>query len=180
MSTQAERQIAAIKRTNDLLNGRIDPSLSTEEQRTRRAQILEARSAYADDDDQEQPDQPRSPKVCPLSRAKLRTVIKAGLEHGFDNSLVCNDFLRHSVAVGCAELDLDESDPVFVKGIVSYFHGDDTSMADAGVIMNAMHTVLVSDKMREAQEHICIDGGHAPIADPENKFRVSFVVRCPA
>lgn len=180
MSTQADRQIAAIKRTNDLLNGLIDPSLSIEEQRTRRAQILEARAAYFGGDDQEQPDQPRPPKVCPLSRAKLRTVIKTGLEHGFNDSMVCNDFLRHSVGVGCAELELDESDPVFVKGTVSYFHGDNTSHADVGVIMNAMHTVLASDKMGEAQEHLCIDGGHAPIADPENKFRVSFVVRCPA
>ena len=183
MSTQAERQIAAIKRRNDLLKGWSDGSLSAEEQRTRRAQILVARSAYDSDDDQEQPVQPQPPKICPLSRSKLRKFIEAAVQKGFDETVLSNRHvstaLEVSVAVGCAELVFDESDPVFLTGSMRYEHGEATR-EQSEVILDRMASVLVSDHMGLAKGFIETIGAQADFAGPEKLFKVEFKVRCPA
>jgi hypothetical protein len=183
MSTQAERQVAAIKRQNDLLKGWSEPSLSAEEQRTRRAQILVARSAYASDDDQEQPVQPQPPKAYPLSRAKLRKVIEAAVQKGFDETVFSHRHIstafETSVAVGCAELVFDESDPVFLTGSMRYEHGEATRK-ESEVILDRMASVLVSDHMGPAKGFIEPIGAHADFAGPEKLFKVEFKVRCPA
>lgn len=179
MSTQAERQTASIKELNSLLRGDIDPSLTPIQQQARRRLVQQARAAFLGDDSE--PD-PQPPKVCPMSRADLRKVISAAVQNGFDETVAPYQHVSSAacgtLAVGCAELFFNESDPVFLMGTMTYRHGEATR-AESDAILNRMFSVLVSDHMGPAAEFVQTLGGHADYSS-EKFFRVDFQVRCPA
>lgn len=188
MSTQAERHTASIKEFNSLLMGEIDPALSPEQKHARRNLIQETRAEFFGDEREPAPNLP--PKVCPMSRSKLRKVIKAGLENVFDETFIPyrelansihagNAMIARNVAVGCAELYFDESDPVFLTGSMRYEHGEATR-EQSEAILDRMASVLVSDYMGPAKGFIEPIGAQSYFAGPEKLFKVEFKVRCPA
>lgn len=126
----------------------------------------------------------------PTDRAKLRRAIAASVTAVFDESIIPfsrrvevfdgSKVIHEQVAVGTAQVEFDESDPLILRGKLTYRHNNPTAREESDAILDALCSTVTIRRMGPVAAYIDAHDSHSDRAAGTPYFQCGFRINCHA
>lgn len=126
----------------------------------------------------------------PTDRTKLRKAIVASVAAVFDESIITfsrraetfggSKTIHDQVAVGTAQVEFDESDPLILRGKFTYHHNAMTLREESDAILGRLCSPLEIRRLGPVAVYISADNSHSDRAAGTPWFQCGFSIKCPA
>ena len=126
----------------------------------------------------------------PTDRAKLRKAILASAAAVFDESTITfsrradtwegSRLIHEQVAVGTAQVEFDESDPLILRGKFTYQHNAPTIREESDAVLDKLCSPLTIRRLGPVAVYISADDSHSDRAAGTPWFQCGFSIKCPA